>query len=420
MIELGVKCEFPGLVASTAVPLITNLDDLYTLITKAISAGDKGIFLAGQVSAQAQQLHGEAWREKVREEIKTGVLSPTVAASLVIFWPDGNTTWEFVETLGIATEYWQRKPVFLLRGSIEEQVFQIDHLIEVGRSSQAFLHIANWMEGVPTKALLRLFDAVLQELAQAKTVEDIKRLGLNSYDLQRFLSELHNRKDLPREELARREYQALPLLGLSDIEGLTLQDFMAEDANFFVDVLCEAFLPTHRDKSKELVPSAEEKIRGQSAFSLINGMKVIPGRDGLNIDEKKLTQWVDDVRKKAETEDRTVIADQQIGSILAHSPNDPEDKGWPHRIIRNLLEKLNNDQINLGLKIGRFNMRGVFSRSPYEGGNQERALASQYQEWATLSRIKWPRMASILGTIAQEWEDLAKREDARAEQDKLE
>jgi hypothetical protein len=419
LVELGLKCEYPGLVASSLVPLI-SVDDLSILIKKAISIGDKGVLLAGQVSGQAHHFYGEAWRNKVQEFIKTEAWSPPIAAALVIYWPDGKATWEFVKALKIASEYWRQKPIFLIKGSIEEQVYQIDHMIEVGRSSQAFQYIANWMEGVPTTALIRLFDATLGELARAKTIDDIKRLGLNSYDLQRFLSELHNRKDLPREELARREYQALPLLGLSDIEGLTLQDFMAEDANFFINVICEAFLPAHRDKSKEFVPSAEEKIRGQSAYSLINGMNVMPGRDGMGINEQKLTQWVEEVRKKAGEKDREVIADEQIGSILAHSPNDPEDKGWPHRVVRNLLEKLNNDHINLGLKIGRFNMRGVVSRNPYEGGVQERALASQYHEWAVLSRTKWPRMASLLGTIAQEWEDLAKREDARAEQEKLE
>jgi hypothetical protein len=421
LVELGIKCEFPGFVATTAVPLIPSMDDLDILIERAISTGKKGVFLASHISAEAQQLHGEVWRDRVCKKKQTRAWSPSDAVSLVIYWPDEAATWEFVATLGIAPEYWKQKPFSILGGNTEEQVYQIEHLIEAGRSSQPFQYIANcWTDGVPTKTLVHLFVAAVVELAQAKTTDDINRHRLSSYDLQRFLSHLRTRGDLLREELARLEYQALPLLRLSDVKGLTLQEFMAEDSNFFVEVLCEAFLPAHRDKSKEYAPTDDEKIRGQVAYTLINGMSVIPGQHETEIDEIKLTQWVDAVREKAALQDRAVIADQQIGNILAHSQVDSEDKCWPHRSIRNLLEKLSSDEINLGLKIGRLNMRGVVSRSLYEGGVQERALASQYNEWAILLQTRWPKMSRVLKTMANEWEDQAKWEDTRAEQEKLE
>jgi hypothetical protein len=45
-------------------------------------------------------------------------------------------------------------------------------------------------------------------------------------------------------------------------------------------------------------------------------------------------------------------------------------------------------------------------------------LASKYREWANISRSTWPRVARLLDTIAQGWEEDAEREDTRAEQDK--
>jgi len=66
----------------------------------------------------------------------------------------------------------------------------------------------------------------------------------------------------------------------------------------------------------------------------------------------------------------------------------------------------------------RYNMRGTFSKNLYEGGAQERPLASQYHEWANVARIRWPRVARVLDSIAKGWEEDAEREDNRAEQDK--
>jgi hypothetical protein len=75
------------------------------------------------------------------------------------------------------------------------------------------------------------------------------------------MEELRKREDLPHEELVRREYQALPLLGSLYTGGLAIHVYMAESPSFFVDVVCDAFLPVHRDKSQDAVPPTEEQAR---------------------------------------------------------------------------------------------------------------------------------------------------------------
>jgi hypothetical protein len=70
--------------------------------------------------------------------------------------------------------------------------------------------------------------------------------------------------------------------------------------------------------------------------------------------------------------------------------------------------------------IERFNMRGVTSRGFFEGGAQERSLAQEYETWAGKVRVKWPRSAAVLETIAKSWREDARREDIRAEQTGLE
>jgi len=421
IVRLGTNCKLPGKVAHAAVPLMMQFSDIRGLIEQAVALGEAGIYLAGQISGRAQQLHGGKWCEFVRKEAKAVAWPPAVTASLMIWWPDSRATWEEVEKLGeeVKAEYWHHKQVLVIEGSPEDQTYHIDRLIEVGRAAEAFDRIALNGKDVPSDVLLRVFDAAFHELRRAETAEEIRQLGLNSYDMRQFLDQLRKRSDIPREELARREYQALPLLGSLNARNLTIHEFMADDPDFFINVLCDVYLPAHRDKNQDIKPTPEEQARAQTAYRLLEGMELIPGQQENNdIDEAVLMRWIDAVRAKAAEVDRAAVADLKIGDILAHASAYPEDGGWPHCVVRNVIEKLAADDIDRGLMIERHNMRGVYSKALYEGGAQERGLAKQYRGWADISRARWPRTARVLEAIAEDWEASARQEDARAEQDK--
>jgi hypothetical protein len=150
-------------------------------------------------------------------------------------------------------------------------------------------------------------------------------------------------------------------------------------------------------------------------------MDIIPGtaEDG-TLNETELMEWIEQVRKLAVEKDRAVVADITTGAVLAHASNDPEDNAWPHRAVRGVIESLKCQDIERGLSIERFNMRGIYSKAIYEGGAQERALAARYREWANCVRAQVPRVACMLDTIAKGWEEQGRREDLQAEQRKLE
>ncbi len=61
--------------------------------------------------------------------------------------------------------------------------------------------------------------------------------------------------------------------------------------------------------------------------------------------------------------------------------------------------------------VGRRNSRGVTSRNPYDGGDQERSLAQKYRTDAESMQLIWPRTAAILFSIAKSYEYDAARED---------
>lgn len=421
LINLGLVAKYPGLVAAASISVAPDVNLVRTLVEQAIDSGDKGILFAGQLSGQAREKLGDSWRDMVVHlQVQKGWNASTIA-NLILWWPDNTGTWEDATRFGVEAEYWREKPVFLLRGPRDEQIYQINHLIEAKRAARTLGSISYHCDEVPTEALARLFDAAFDELEQMQTEEEVNQLQLNPHYIHQILNVLRTRNDLAREELVRREYRALPLLMYRDARGLMIHEFMAQDPGFFVSVLSDAFLPRHRDKSHDFKPSPEEEARGRSAFTLLRGMDKLPGRkDNGEIDEGTLADWIQSVRQLASEADRLELAEQHIGQIFAHSANDPDDDGWPHHVIRNMIENLNSEQINKGLMIERFNMRGTYSKSLFEGGTQERLLAEQYRQWAMITRPKWPRVTTLLETMALEWDQHARREDVEAEQDKLE
>src|SRR5208283_1243271 len=109
LVVLGTTCKFPGFVASTAAPLLKDNAEFCRLLELAISREEVGIYFAGQISGQAEKLLGGNWRELIFEKAKAGIWSPMVVATLLIWWPDRRSTWEYAASLGseIASEYWR-------------------------------------------------------------------------------------------------------------------------------------------------------------------------------------------------------------------------------------------------------------------------------------------------------------------------
>jgi len=122
-------------------------------------------------------------------------------------------------------------------------------------------------------------------------------------------------------------------------------------------------------------------------------------------------------REKLKTLDREKIGDQQIGELLAHAPSDAGDDVWPHRAVRRVIEDVASHALEVGIEMGRINQRGVFSKSAYEGGAQERDLATKAAT-AAAAVAAWPRTAQLLKRISENWTRQAVSEDHRMEQRK--
>ncbi len=75
-------------------------------------------------------------------------------------------------------------------------------------------------------------------------------------------------------------------------------------------------------------------------------------------------------------------------------------------------------ELERGIQIERYNMRGVYSKAVFEGGDKERELAEEYRRYVSIAAA-WPRTSALLNAIGKGWLRDAEREDLEADKRKL-
>jgi hypothetical protein len=367
---------------------------------------DEDFFVA--VSGAAHFRFGAAWDRWIAG-VAVRLDALDAAANLFLRWPDTKETWDFVETLGpsIDEEYWKRKYA-LNQSSDTDLLFAIEKYNLVGRFSASVDLVAHQEKRVPTRVCVRVLRGLIGEINATK----LNRQN-TLYSVLQLLQALQGREDISIEELASIEYQYLPLLEHQG-EPVALIQLLKSSPKFFVEVLCDVYLPDSEKERTEI--SEERQVKARFAYQMLQSMKSLPGFTEDDQDVDSLRNWIAEVRDLAREADREVIADQQIGQMLAYAPADSEDKAWPARPVRDLIEECASDEIERGISISRFNMRGVIRKAIYEGGGQERAFALQYRTWAEAS-ASWPRTCAMLRRIAEDRERDAELADTHAELD---
>lgn len=407
---------FPGMIAGAVIEHSTDIDQLLDIVESSMELGQYNKVFAKCLSSQALEKYGEEWENKLLSRANLKKWSDEAIATLLLDWPDDMETFARIAALGenIDRLYWFHRLPWIRNKSHDICTFAVSKLISVGRALEAIGLSDDCSKELESVLLLNVLDNALLEIdSSAKPLQGI------DYHIEQILTMLKSRTDISREDVARREYSYLPLLVRYGVrKDLVLHDIFASDPNFFVEVLCDVYKPATGEPEENL--DKNRKLRAEYGYKLLNSWKVVPGTsaDGA-LDADILINWVKKVRELASQKDRADIADQVIGKLLAYAGIDPEDGAWPHKAVRELLEELASTQIERGISIEQFNKRGVFSKAMFEGGNQERELAEQWRQWANTVGSRWHRTFSLLNAVAADWESYAKREDERAEQDRL-
>ena len=353
---------------------------------------------------------GAEWATRRLQRIELG-LTPDQRVMILLALPPGPGAWRAVAECGheASLAYWRRVPLPRLFGEKENPSQAVAGLLAAGRPYAA-ADLAAFKGQADREAVTADMAAeVLEQAVEVPTEHDrpSSRFG-NSAG---FLLDMLVASGYDRGRLARLEWALMPALRWHERGPDALHQLLAEDPDFFVEVLSLVYKAEGTDARKS---DRDAKHLASAAYSVLSSWRVVPGHDGEGrIDEARLLGWIDEAERLSRQVGRAAIGQQKIGQMLSGSPHDA-DGTWPCKPVREVIERAVGEEVEIGLVTGVLNSRGVVSKHPSEGGVSERALAERYEGYAAAVRASHPRTAGALRRIGQSYRQDGSREDFRA------
>lgn len=418
LIDLAAQSKLPWSVGQAAAYEINDLDVLAELIASALKEPtNERLEFAASISSIARQRFPDTWPNRLKALIAVEALVPEQAVRLIFPWPETDGTWDFVEGLGpdIDKVFWSTKRAFRIKPGDADLIRTVRKYIEVRRPGDALDAASDRLKELTTPVVLQLLDAHIDGIVESggKDLDSV----MGTYRLDQVLKFLDATGEISLEELAARELRIFPLLHHSQ-RALSLHALMAKSGDFYAQILAFVY-PTEPKDSLSEEEKAKRRRLAEAGFRMLHDFSLSPGLTGdpPTMDKDTILAWASEVRAANPDPDRNALYDIYIGQALAHAPLDV-DGGWPHRALRDAIETLAAPDIERGMATERFNMRGVFMKSIYEGGEQERTIAANYRAWRDLAAA-WPRTSALLESMAARWDFSAEESDLRARQDMM-
>jgi excisionase family DNA binding protein len=380
------------------------------LLTWLDSENPKLLEVAGSWASRKLQDKGVAWLLEALGRPET--TPPSRRRAIALRVPSTSEFWDALAQVDaeLLRTYW--KGMHPLRVRPEDASRAVRELLGHGRAWAAVDLLATSMHR-PADGSSSVTPALLEEVLAAALTSDpnaegrVQSLG---YEIGLLLDYLEaDGTDV--ERLERYEFVFFRLLE-HHRQPRALFAALSRDPARFVELISRVYRGKNEPRRRL---SEQEETLAHLAWWVLQHWRGLPGRreDG-TVDGEHLEQWVRDARLAFAETDRADIGDEQIGQVLAASPPG-NDTIWPAEPVRDILEAIGSPSIETGVHVGAVSDRGVTSRGVYEGGQQERALAARYRQWAKQTAGSWPRTARVLRGLAETYERQAQHNDAQAE-----
>jgi hypothetical protein len=419
VINLVDNVQYVYLLANPLVDQIDEIQECMELITKSISNDNNRRNFVSSLSEASFTKFGKEWNETLIKTASDEGWSPDLLAQTVLYYPDTIETYDLIDSLGkeVVSEYWRRKQSYIRSDEDEILVRGITRLNEAGRYLDIIGLTPKKLKVLSTTQVIELLDNAVLELNAGG---EFRRGGDIGYYIELLIDWLREKEDCLLEDLARLEYRYLTLLtrGLKK-PSLAIHKVISEDPEFFIKVICDLYKPKTASEEDEEIDE-ELAAKASQAWKLLQSWGTPPGLDEQGkVDNKKLESWVNQSLELAAEKDRLDITKEHIGKVLFHLPVDSETASWPCIELSELLESLKDSVIESGILYAQVDSRGGTSKAMLEGGKQERDIAMEWRNKLEVIDKKWIRIRALIQRIAEYWDRDAKREDERAEKDRL-
>ena len=359
---------------------------------------------------------GQPWAQDLIERAKVEAWGDQALLLILRALPQRRWVWEEAAAAGpeLETTFWDSTPIWWIDEG-EEAAFAIRKLIEAGRAQHA-LHLAGRERqmALPSTLLLEVLREAVRQPPEAKGPSNDRTMF--QHYVAEILTQLDKRTDVEPNDLAGLEWAYLPILTHSRRPAKVLRKALSEQPSLFVEMIRAVFGPSEDSGYVDPKPENPDHARSvaHQAYNLLSEWNRLPGqRDDGSIDADAMEAWIKEARALAHKIGRATVADNYIGKILSASPMGA-DGAWPAEPVRNVLDLHHNPTMLEGFHIGKVNRRGVTTRMPRDGGQQERDLAATFRAWSAVVSAEHPYTAKALDSLAADCERDAEREDEQA------
>ncbi len=384
-------------------------DDLASELLNWLDAEDNRRDVAGSWAMRRADAEGVPWLAEMlgRSDASGSVRQLALALNA----PATREVWDLLADAGdeLHTAYWTHMNPWRVSASDAEHATK--QLLAHGRPWVAVDLLASQVHQEPEGSAV-VTAALVQEVLDAALKADPAQSTSQSvgYEVGLLLDHLESRR-ADTALIIRYEWAFFRLLD-DYREPRALFAALGQDPSFFVELVSRVYRGKQQQR-RQL--SEEDSALAHHSWWVLNHWHRLPGhRDDGTVDSDQLKAWVREARLMFADNDRADIGDEQIGQVLSASPPGA-DGVWPAEPVRDIIETIGSRSLETGIHVGIVNARGVTSRGPYDGGQQERVLAADYRRWAGETAVDWPRTSRVLRGIAGDYDRDARREDARAE-----
>jgi hypothetical protein len=307
--------------------------------------------------------------------------------------------------------FWHRmNPVLAERDAISAIASELVGRRRPWSAVNILVHSGAVLNGIDDPTDIGLVELAL-ERAAIGPADDVMHATSMSWEVKELLDYLE-RAGSDSETRARLEFLLMPLLQFTR-PARALESALRERPGLFVEIISTVYHAEDDPRDEEVPP--ERRALAEVGFTALRSWHTPPGvqSDGL-INTMHLRHWIHEARRLLAEARRLAVGDLVIGEVLAYA-NADGDGIWPPQPVRDLIEEIASDKLETGIQTGKFNSRGLVTRDPVAGGDQERVLARQFRDWSAQVADEWPRTAVMLRGLAATYERWANREDDQAD-----
>lgn len=298
--------------------------------------------------------------------------------------------------------YWQGVPVNPYQTE-DDLLNAIDKLIEVSRPQSAvdclYVRIHKQLPLDSERTIKAL-------LAAVSTDESTK--NIDSYHITELIKALQNDPKTNQDGLFRVEWAYLPLLNEHQGGSPTLlEGKLADDPNFFSEVIRLIFRSKHEEKKDEK-PDEHTAAIASNAWRLLNQWQKTPGvqKDG-SFSSTHFEAWLSSVKEQCMESGHLEVAMSNVGKVLLYSPADPKGL-WVMESVARALNGRDAEEMRNGFRTEVFNSRGAHWVDPT--GKPERELAELWRQRAeSVENAGFARFAATLRDLAKSYDRDAER-----------